>query len=121
MRRTIGLTFALLAVQVVPGYAQTPVKNPSGVAFLCPDHATDDQHEVDIVREADGVVVATLLGGDPPLVGSEVVIPVNVQPVAFGQYRFVVRAVAGLIKSNNSLSSEVWERAPGRPTNVRPQ
>lgn len=98
-------------------FAQTPVKNPSGVAFICPDHATDDQHEIDIVRASDNVVVQTILGGDPPLVGTEVIIKVNVQPVAMGQYRFVVRAVQGGVKSDAGVSG-IWERAPGRPTNV---
>lgn len=100
-------------------YAQPLVKNPSAVAFNCPDHASDDQHELDIIRVSDGVVVQTLLGGDPPLnAAGEVEITVNVQPVSFGQYRFVARAVAGALKSNDSLPSAVWERAPGPPSNV---
>ena len=108
-----------LLLVTVPGYAQSPPKNPNTVGFTCPDHDRDDQHEIDIVREGDGVVVATLLGGDPPLVNGEVILTLNVQPIAFGRYRFVARAVAGAVKSDNSTPTEVWERVPGSPTGVR--
>ena len=121
MIRYLVALYVLASMVLGTGFAQTPIKNPSAVAFLCPDHATDDQHEIDIVRVSDGVVIQTILGGDPPLVAGEVVIPVNVMPVAFGQYRFVARAVAGIIKSNNSVPSDVWERAPGPPTGVVPR
>lgn len=95
------------------------VKNPSVIAFDCVDHAQDTQHEVDIIRASDNAVVQTLLIGDPaPNAQGVIEANVNVQPVAFGQYRFVVRAVAGTAKSDNSLPSAIWERAPGRPTNV---
>lgn len=117
-----GLALGLSLCASLPAAAQTPIKNPAALVFACPDHAGDDQHEIDIVRVSDGVVVATVLGGDPPAnAAGDVVIPLNVQPIAFGLYRFVARAVAGTVKSDNSLPSEVWERAPGRPTNVRPQ
>jgi hypothetical protein len=108
----------LLVVLAVSTPGQVVIKNPSALAFLCPDHAGDDQHEIDIVRVSDGVVVQTLLGGDPPEVGGEVVVPVNVQPVAFGRYTFRARAVAGLIKSDNSVPSAEWERAPGPPSRL---
>ena len=108
---SLGLLIPSLAA------AQAPVKNPSGVAFLCPDHATDDGHEVDIIRESDGVVIQTLAVGDPPLnAQGEVEVAINVQPVAFGQYRFTVRAVAGTLKSVNSVLSDLWERVPGQPS-----
>lgn len=110
----IGLS--LLALQVP---AQVVVKNPRGLAFLCPDHALDDQHEIDIVRESDGAVIQTLLGGDPPLnAQGEAEFTVNVQPVAFGQYRFVARAVAGLFESESSDPSALWERVPGKPSGL---
>lgn len=113
----------LVGICLVPvaGSAQT-LSNPRSVIFTCPDHAQDDQHEIDIVRVSDGVVVATILGGDPPATtAGDVVIPVNVQPVAFGSYRFVARAVAGTLKSANSAPSPTWNRVPGEPTNVRGQ
>src|SRR5688572_21878486 len=104
---------------VIGASAQSPVKNPSLIAFQCPDHDRDDAHEIDIVRASDGAVIQTLAGGDPPLTAQgEVEVAVNVQPVGFGQYRFVVRAVAGGLKSENSLPSAIWERGPGKPTNL---
>ena len=116
------IVVGLMLILPIAVSAQGVIKNPSALAFICPDHALDDGHEVDIVRESDGVVVATLLGGDPPLnAAGEVAIAVNVQPIAFGQYRFVARAVAGTVKSDSSLPSMLWERAPGRPTNVVPR
>ncbi|HAM59502.1 MAG TPA: hypothetical protein DCQ64_30475 [Candidatus Rokubacteria bacterium] len=111
----MGVMVLLSAVSLS---AQGPPKNPSQIAFFCPDHDRDDQHEIDVVRVSDGVVIATLLGGDPPLTGTEVVVDLNVQPVAFGSYRFVVRAVAGPLRSANSDPSEVWERVPGRPSGI---
>lgn len=99
--------------------AQSAPKNPSGLAFICPDHATDDGHEVDIVRESDGVVIQTLSIGDPVInAQGEVELSLNVQPIAFGSYRFVARAVAGTITSDNSLPSALWERAPGKPSGL---
>jgi hypothetical protein len=111
------LVFAVLASG--HSYAQdTTVKNPRGVAFVCPDHGVDTEHEVDIISVATGQPVQTLLGGDPIETAGEVVLNINVQPIAFGQYRFGVRAVAGSLKSDTTLSA-VWERVPGPPTNVR--
>ena len=34
------------------------------------------------------------------------------------RYRFVARAVAGAIKSDNSAPSAEWERAPGPPSRL---
>lgn len=109
----IAFGFVLLASSAT---AQTPpVKNPTGLEFTCPDHATDDGHEVDIVRESDGAVIQTISAGDPAEVAGKVTVTLNVQPVAFGVYRFVVRALAGTLVSSNSPSSDTWERVPGRP------
>ena len=108
---------AILCGMAIPIAAQT-IKNPTAVAFTCPDHARDDQHEIDIVRVSDGAVIQTILGGDPDEVSGEVTVAINVQPVAFGQYQVIVRAVAGLLKSDNSNPSAIWERTPGRPSGV---
>ena len=94
----LGLSLGWLLVGSSVLWAQAPVRNPTGLAFQCLDHDRDDQHEIDIVRESDGMVVATLLGGDPPA-------------DAAGE----IRAVAGTIRSDNSLPSDIWDRAPGRP------
>lgn len=115
----IAETALLLAIAQVP--PPPVVKNPRQLAFVCPDHDRDDQHEIDIVRESDGAVIQTLLVGDPPVVSGEVIADVNVQPVAFGEYRFIVRAVAGTLKSASSAPSDVWERAPGTPSKPIPR
>lgn len=92
------------------------IRNPSGIAFTCPDHALDSQHEVDVIDVATGQVISTILLGDPPLnAAGEVEAAISVQPIKFGQYRFQVRAVAGPVKSVSSDVSAVWERAPGKP------
>lgn len=94
--------------------AQT-VKNPRLVTFTCPDHAVDTGHEIDII-DAKGVVVQTIQGGDPALNATgEVEVVINVQPVAFGTYTMKVRAVAGALKSADSVATDPWERVPGAP------
>jgi hypothetical protein len=94
---------------------QAPVKNPRAVIFTCVDHATDTGHEVDIIN-AQGVVVQTINGGDPLAdANGDVTVEFNVQPITFGAYTVRVRAVAGAIKSADSLPSDVWERVPGQP------
>lgn len=122
MKKWLFLTFVVSGIVTfftLAALSQVVIKNPSAVAFICPDHLTDDQHEIDIVRVSDGTIVQTLLGGDPALnMDGEVVIPVNVQPVGFGLYRFIARAVAGGVRSDNSAPSPIWERAPGKPTGV---
>jgi len=103
-------------------FAQTPpppapvVKNPTLVTFTCADHDRDTQHELDIIN-VDGAVVQTLLIGDPPADADGVVhATINVQPVAFGSYTVKVRAVAGDLKSDDSVASAVWQRVPGAPS-----
>lgn len=101
----------------------TPIKNPSGLGFTCPDHATDVAHEVAVVRESDGATVATLQGGDPPQQpNGEVIVTFNIQPVPFGRYRFKARSggttAEGPVWSDWSEVSDVWERAPGKLTNL---
>jgi len=94
------------------------VKNPRNVEFTCPDHAIDTEHELDIVRTSDGVVVQTILLGDPAAADGVVRTTINVQPVAFGEYVARVRVVAGTVKSDSSPDSNRFERAPGQPGSV---
>lgn len=119
MRLGAFVLFASLAVPQAP----PPIKNPAGLAFTCIDHATDTGHEVAIVRESDGAIIQTISGGDPPLTGTEVIVPLNVMPTAFGQYRFKVRVSAttpaGVVWSDWSALSDLWERAPGKATDLR--
>lgn len=97
--------------------AEAQVKNPTGVLFQCPDHDRDSNHEVDIVDDATGNVIQTIQAGDPPAdTNGDVLVTLNVQPIAFGNYTFVVRAVAGTLKSEDSTPSDVWSRVPGKPT-----
>ncbi len=117
MRCAIATGATVLAL-AAPVAAQMPT-NPTGVQWDCPDHATDDGHEIDIVRVSDGVVIQTLDVGDPPaLAGITVQASVNVMPVAHDIYRFVVRALAGTLASVDSEPSIDWARVPGRPSNV---
>lgn len=120
--RLTSIVGALVILAFMP-VQQAPIKNPSGLAFLCPDHANDVAHEVAIVRESDGAIVQTIAGGDPPLTGNEVIITFNVQPVAFGRYRFKARvggnSTEGIVWSDWSDVTEVWERAPGKATDLR--
>jgi hypothetical protein len=98
--------------------AQTaPVKNPTLVVFRCSsDHDLHTGHEMDIVA-TNGQVIQTLsLGTATPDAAGDVRLPINVQPIAFGVYTARVRAVAGAAKSFDSDPSNVWERAPGRPS-----
>ena len=115
--------FGLAIVASIGANAQTVIKNPSGLAFICADHASDIAHEVAIVRESDGAIIQTISGGDPPLTGAEVIIPLNVMPVAFGRYRFKARVGGdspyGVIWSEWSELSDLWERAPGKATDLR--
>lgn len=46
-------------------------------------------------------------------------VKVNVQPIAFDTYRFVMRAVAGPVKSVQSEPSDDFERVPGPPSKPR--
>jgi len=106
------LTALLLAVTI----QATPPVNPTVIAFTCPDHAEDSQHEVDVVTEA-GAVLSTILVGDPPVnAAGEVEVTLSIQPIKFGRYTFKVRAVGpGGEKSASSDASEVWVRGPGKP------
>jgi hypothetical protein len=117
MGRTIVLALGLVVIGA-PALAQV-VKNPNRATFTCPDHAADDQHELDIIRESDNFVISTLLLGDPVETAGEVTTTINVQPIAFGRYYAVVRAVAGPLKSESSAPSNVFERGPLRPGTVR--
>lgn len=125
-RLVASVAACLLLVLGQAGAAQTPapVKNPSVVVFECPDHDRDTDHEIDILRASDGAVIQTLQVGDPPADGSgNVTVKLNVQPIAFGTYWLVVRAVvteAGTtVRSVNSANSDTFERVPGPPGKPR--
>lgn len=116
MTKHILLLIALVLFSAVGAEAQA-IRNPGTVIFTCPDHGLDNEHEMDIIRASDNVVIQTILLGDPPADATgNVTAQFKVQPVAFGQYVSRIRAVAGGVKSDSSEPSNVWERAPGQPT-----
>lgn len=108
-----------LVLSCGPAHAQTtPIKNPRQLAFTSSDHALVDRYEIDVLK-LDGSVVQTLTvqKADTSVDSAtgDILVSLNVQPIAFGQYQFRVRAVAGTVSSDNSANSDTWERAPGQP------
>ena len=99
----------------------TLVKNPSALVFTASvDHDVITAYEVDFVRVSDNVVVQTINAGKPPKdAAGDITVSLNVHPVTFGVYLFRARAVAGALKSADSDPSPQWERAPGKPANLR--
>jgi hypothetical protein len=113
----------MLVELVLAAFLQSAiVSNPRAVEFECADHGSDTGHEIDILDSAN-VVIQTIQGGDPAPIGIQnglplVRISINVQPIAFGNYTVKVRAVAGTLKSVDSLPAS-FTRVPGQPTNVK--
>ncbi|MGH2667509.1 MAG: hypothetical protein ACRDH5_00025 [bacterium] len=119
MDRRLWLSGVCVLVALSATHAQppAPVKNPRGVTWAgCPDHDRDDNHEVGIFDAASGASVQVLSVGDPALTDGAYPALVNVQPIAFGRYVFRVRALVGALASDWSEPTEVWERAPGKPS-----
>jgi hypothetical protein len=114
------LIIALLLTLPVASAAQTTVKNPSLLVFVSPDHAIVTAYELDLVRASDNATIYTLVvpKSQTRIIGPDVEIDIHVQPVPFGSYKIVVRAVVGTLKSDNSAPSDVWERVPETPTSV---
>jgi hypothetical protein len=113
-------TVILAAVLAAPAFQAEPaVKNPTIAEFVCPDHDRDDQHELTIYQNtAAGVAITTILLGDPvadPATGL-IRVSINVQPIEFGSYYARLVAVAGGLKSDPSVASNVFERVPGAPS-----
>lgn len=107
----------LLDLMLAAVLQATPIVNPSVVSFDCVDHAQDDQHEIVIIDTSGALPPQTILAGDPPLnAAGKVEVMLNLQPVKFGSYRIIARAVAGAIKSADSVASDVWLRGPGAPS-----
>lgn len=132
--RFITAVVALLLVNTLPVFAQAPspdcdlppagvtVMNPTRACFeVSPDHATIDGYAIDLVRESDDTVAQTIDMGKPASQatpdGTEWVIwnGLNVMPRSFGTYYSNIRAYAGGVSGPDSVSSNDWDRAPGRP------
>jgi len=116
-----ALLVCVLALCAVTTSAQTPVKNPTAIWFNSADHdlAAVTGYEVDFLNATTSAVVQTVSvakASTTKQADGSIRVTMNVQPVAFGTYRFVARTVAGAIKSDNSLATEVWERSPGAPS-----
>lgn len=95
------------------------VKNPSRVSFVSPDHARVEitGYELDIVGPTGAVVqTLTVAKSSTAVVGPDVVVTVNIQPVNFGSYTFRARTIAGAQKSDDSTASDAWSRSPGAPS-----
>lgn len=118
--RIFGGLLLVWLVMIGVGNAQTPpVRNPTGAQFTSPDHATVTGYEIDIIRVADNSLVQTITiakSATTVLATGEISVTLNVQPIAFGEYRCVARAVAGTMKSDNSTPSDIWNRVPGPPS-----
>ena len=114
--KAISVITTSILLLAAPAMAQVPpVKNPTGLEFTCPDHATDTGHEVDVINSS-GTIIQTLAVGDPAEVAGKVTVKINVQPITFGTYTFKVRALAGPIIGQDSVASDPWERVPGPPS-----
>ncbi len=117
--------FTLLCAAVAaPTFAQT-IRNPRSVTFPCPDHTLDDGHEIDVIRLSDNTLVQTIQGLDPASSGTaampdgslapKVTVTINMQPINFGSYYFIVRSLGAGVKSDNSPNGPSWQRVPGSP------
>jgi hypothetical protein len=92
------------------------VVNPTSIEFLCPDHAQDDQHELDFVRISDNTVVKTVLLGDPPAGPDGIVrVTIDVTSLPFGEYVTRLRILGNGISSATSPNSNPFQRAPLTP------
>lgn len=102
----------------------TPLKNPGELTFESPDHDHPDVvgYEVDINKAnpdgTAGELVQTIEVAKGELVNGRVVIKVNVRPEKMGQYVFTARTrtTDETVESDTSSASDVWLRAPGKPT-----
>ncbi len=136
MRWIITALFLLVAA---PALAQAPspdcdlpapgagnAVNPTRVCFQVNDeHDMLDRYDLDIINPS-GTLDQTINMGLPPAPttadGTRWVNwnNLNVMPRAFGVgYTSVVRAVAGTAESADSIVSNNWDRAPGRPGGPR--
>lgn len=117
----VMLALGLLSIGVII-YAQTTadVDNPTGVTFVAStDHAVIDGYDIDIVNP-QGTVIQTINAGKPtPNASNIVTVPLNVQPIAFGDgYTVVVRARAGSVSSTGTVSVNKFNRKPTDVSNV---
>ena len=113
---------AVLLVMAGAASAQTTVKNPTKAIFAPgADAALVTGYELDIINAAGTVVQTMTFPAQTPDGNGEVTLTINVQPVSFGSYTAVVRNVYQSIKSVNSNTSDVWERAPGQPAKPKVQ
>lgn len=116
----------LLSAAIVVGApappAQEPVpdvRNPSAVEFEpSADHAAIDDYELEILRP-DGSVLQTLNIGKPACPANLCTAGINVQPAAFATgYSMRLRARAGSVYSDYTVSLNKFDRVPGGPTKL---
>jgi len=116
----ILLVSFVLVFLVAPAHAQDVV-NPSEVRFeLSVDHSLVTSYEVDLV-DSSGAIEATIPLGKPTgVAGQDVTVSINVQPITFGTYTGVFRAVFDpTIASVDVPATNNAIRQPGGPSNPR--
>jgi len=113
------LLLAVVALVLVAarGQTQTNIRNPTGYEFTAStDHTLIDRYDLDILNAA-GTVIQTLNIGKPTPNGTGLITgALNVQPITFGAgYSIQVRAIVGTVASDNAVSSNKFDRVPGKP------
>lgn len=95
------------------------LKNPREITFLHDDRGITTGYKVLVFKDVvplGATPVDTYLPGLGTVNDKgEVVLRVNVQPLAVDTYRLVVVALSQAIESDPSVASEAWQRAPGKP------
>ncbi len=93
------------AGQVIVSTTQTRVR----ISFLCPDHATDDAHDFQIIEHSTNKVHQTIALGDPVL-GSDgrVTTTQTISNLNSGVYYGQVRSSTGGSSSAYSAASLTW-------------
>lgn len=116
MSKTIAAVIVAFGLLIAsPAWAQN-VKNPTLLTFTSPDWAQVSSHEIEIIRTSDGSVIQTLVDSGP-YTSEDISVSINVMPVAFGEYVVKVRACSttpcdGILSDPSNL----WNRAPGKPS-----
>lgn len=125
---TVSIVGISLWLCVVSAQAQTvPPKNPSEIAFSCPDHAVDTDHEVGFFLAGAAQPVQMQRVGDP-LVESDGLVhaTINSRPtgLTLGLYEMKVRIYQGTLVSDWGAGGAAgdqavpFEAALRRPVNL---
>lgn len=95
-----GVLIGVCLFAAVAGAQTAPPKNPSEVAFTCPDHAADTDHEVGFFLAGATAPVQAQRVGDPAVnADGSVHAAINSRPLGIGAYELKVRIYAGTTAS----------------------